>query len=269
MLQDRTHDLTDRGGIKFIEENHLYLNAQGEQYISTTTLIKKYKSPFYTEDIAKYKAIKNILPSDKFSLLKKHAGGWENVYLFWDKLIAREEFQGLEEEKNNIINQWKLEAESGTAEHAKREREVIENGIFFNGKHYPHGHKTVLDVTKEDVCVLTEVLVWSHEHKLGGLADLLIFDKGDIYIPDYKTNKKIDMTSFMYKKMYPPLNHLLDCNYFHYSLQLSIYMKMAMDITGLAKGECYLINTANPDYGREKDLLIFCCDLFDEVNLIL
>lgn len=269
MIQDRTYDLTHRGGIEFIEENHLYLNDKGEQYTSSTSLIKKFKQPFDQENIAKYKAIKNILPTDKFDLLKKHAGGWENVYKYYDKLIERPEYADIAKEKDFILVQWASETLAGTEEHARREKLVLEEGVTFNGIHYPHGKKTILDITPEDRCVLTEVLVWDHEYKIGGLMDLLIADNGTLTIPDYKTNKKIDMTSFMYKRMLFPVHNLLDCNYFHYSLQLSLYMKMACRITGLKPGDTYLINTANESYGRKEDITIPCADLSEEIEKIL
>ena len=62
-----------------------------------------------------------------------------------------------------------------------------------------------------------------------GQSDRVEVIKDHIDIIDYKTNKKIDMHSFknwegVSEKMLGPCAHLDNCNYNHYSLQLSIYM---------------------------------------------
>jgi hypothetical protein len=62
-----------------------------------------------------------------------------------------------------------------------------------------------------------------------GQSDLVEVVDDTVHITDYKTNKKIDKTSFVNwegisKKMLVPVAHLDDCNLNHYNLQLSIYM---------------------------------------------
>jgi hypothetical protein len=52
---------------------------------------------------------------------------------------------------------------------------------------------------------------------------------GRVNIIDYKTNKEIKMESYknwegVSDKMLSPIDHLDDCNFSHYALQLSIYM---------------------------------------------
>ena len=64
---------------------------------------------------------------------------------------------------------------------------------------------------------------------LCGQADLVEVVNGYVNILDYKTNKEIKEKGFtnwegITSKMYNPVNHLDDCNYNHYTLQLSIYM---------------------------------------------
>ena len=84
--------------------------------------------------------------------------------------------------------------------------------------------------------------------RLAGQADLVIIDGNDVYILDYKTNKKIEMKSFYDKRtkksqmMKYPLNNLQDTNFWHYSLQLSTY--------------AWMIEKMNPDFNIKSLVLI-------------
>ena len=68
--------------------------------------------------------------------------------------------------------------------------------------------------------------------RIAGQVDLIIKSGNDIYIIDHKTNKKIDQKSGFNTstrsttKMKYPLNNLDDCNFYHYTLQLSTYAWM-------------------------------------------
>jgi hypothetical protein len=78
-----------------------------------------------------------------------------------------------------------------------------------------------------------EILPIKHEFVLGDLAhtkicgmlDLLAYntktDKFEIY--DFKTNKAFNTASPFEKKLLPPLEHLDECEFNTYSLQLSLY----------------------------------------------
>lgn len=86
---------------------------------------------------------------------------------------------------------------------------------------------------------------------ISGQLDLLIKDGNDITIVDYKTNKKIDMKSYFdnstkkSQKMKFPLNDIDDCNFYHYSMQLSVYS--------------YLLQKINPKF-KIKKLIIHHID---------
>ena len=86
-------------------------------------------------------------------------------------------------------------------------------------------------------------------------------------ILDYKTNRKIEKTSFMDKIMSGPFRKFKDCNFSKYSAQLSGYQKMACDITGFERGEKWIIHTANEKYKRKKDVFIECIDMNKEIEI--
>lgn len=268
LLPNRDLDLRDRGGLMFTEHNHKYVNLHGEIYTGMSTFIKAFGEPFNQEATARYKAIKEVLPTDIFNTLKKKVGGWENVHLYFDKLCNKsiDLEKKLYAKKQAILEEWEQSTIDGSAEHDKREKDVIENGITWNGKHYPYVNKTILDLTPEDVCVIPEIMVWDHSTKLCGLADIPIFDKGVVHILDYKTNKEITTTGFQNAIMKGPFNGVPDSSLGKYSAQLHGYMKMACELTGFKRGECVIIHTASEKYERSEDKYIPCLDLSTHID---
>jgi ATP-dependent exoDNAse (exonuclease V) beta subunit len=268
ILPKRDIDLRSRNGLLFTEDSHTYVNADGEIYTGMSTFIKQFSKEFDEEATAKYKAIKEVLPTSIFNQLKKKVGGWDKMHLYFEKLCIKSASleKSLMQEKQNILDEWAKSAEEGSIEHDKREKDVIQNGITWNGKHYPYANKTILDITPDDVCVVPEIMVWCHDSLLCGLADLPIFDKGTIHILDYKTNKEITMSGFMGATMNGPFSGVPDCSLGKYSAQLHGYMKMACDITGFNRGECVIIHTASEKYEREEDKYIPCLDLSTNIE---
>lgn len=268
ILPSRDIDLRSRGGLLFSEQNHTYVNDKGEKYTGMSTFVKNFGELFDQEATARYKAIKNILPTDIFNKLKKKAGGWQNVHLYFDKLCNKsiDLEKKLYTEKEAILEEWEQSTLDGSVEHDKREKDVIENGITWNGKHYPYANKTILDLTPDDVCVVPEIMVWDHSTKLCGLADVPIFDKGVVHILDYKTNKEITMKGFQNKIMKGPFHGVPDCSHGKYSAQLHGYLKMACDLTGFQRGECVIIHTASEKYERKEDKYIPCLDLSTHID---
>ena len=172
----------------------------------------------------------------------------------------------LPEKRNEILASWEKASTDGSIEHDKREKNIIENGLNWNGKYYPYLNKNILEVTSDDVGVIPELMVWDHNALLCGLIDFPIFDKGVIHILDYKTNKKIEKTGFMGRTMTGPFRAHQDCNFSKYSAQLYGYQKMACDLTGFKQGECWIISTSSIEHDRKKDSYIECINMSKEIN---
>ena len=72
--------------------------------------------------------------------------------------------------------------------------------------------------------------------RIAGQVDLIVKQGNEITIIDHKTNKKIDQKSGFdtstksNARMKYPLNNLMDCNFYHYTLQLSTYAWMLQKI---------------------------------------
>jgi hypothetical protein len=99
----------------------------------------------------------------------------------------------------------------------------------------------------------TEWEVWSEEHKLAGSIDMIYRRKSDgkFIIYDWKRSKDIK-TANDFETGYPPLNHLPNCNYWHYTLQLNVYRWFLQTFHGLDVAELYLIilHPDNKNYRR-------------------
>lgn len=102
-----------------------------------------------------------------------------------------------------------------------------------------------------------EMMLYRHDYAIAGRADKptieTINNKRFLHIGDHKTNKKIARESFGniktgYVMMKGPLSDLMDCNYFHYALQLSLYQYMG-EYFGFLPGQRYIIHYPHPIEG--------------------
>lgn len=96
----------------------------------------------------------------------------------------------------------------------------------------------------------TEWLVFKEDIKLAGSIDM-VYKKpdGTLAIYDWKRAKSIK-TENPYQSMYPPISHLPDTNYWHYSLQLNIYRKILEELYEATVSELALVilHPDNPSF---------------------
>jgi len=99
----------------------------------------------------------------------------------------------------------------------------------------------------------TEWEVWSEEHKLAGSIDMIYRRKSDgkFVVYDWKRSKEIKTTND-FERGYPPLEHLPNVNYWHYTLQLNIYKWFLETFYGLEVVELCLVilHPDNSNYRR-------------------
>jgi hypothetical protein len=199
--------------IVFNAEDHSYKSidgAEGINWTSVTTLISSLKKPFDAKAVAA-KVTKN----------------------------KRSKWYGIEPK---VIEQiWKNEADRavtlGTYYHNQREADLCSlASIEREGVTVPvispsgeHDGIRYAPSQKLDPGVYPEHMVYLKSAGICGQSDLVEVVNGKVNIIDYKTNKEIKTESFVNwegisEKLSPPVNHLDDCNFNHYALQLSIYM---------------------------------------------
>lgn len=202
--------------IVFDDKDHSYKSINPEeqiQWISVTTLVSNFKKPFDAEKVAK-----------KVSKAK------------------RSKWFGIEPEKIQEI--WNQESERamtlGTYYHNQREADICSfASMEREGIPIPvvspimkDGLKMAPSQKLQDG-IYPEHLVYLKSAGICGQSDLVEVVNGKINIIDYKTNKEIKMESYtnwegISEKMGHPVNNLDDCNFYHYALQLSIYMYMML-----------------------------------------
>lgn len=136
-----------------------------------------------------------------------------------------------------LVDEWDETASEGTLIHAE-----VENFIKENAEPTHPKSKIAVEWIKENIIeidrynILSEVIIFSKELGLAGTIDLLIYDKlkGTYKILDWKTNRKIDTRSFKNRMgNHEATANLMDCNFQHYSIQLSLYRYLLENYYGL------------------------------------
>lgn len=236
--------------ILFRSDAHTYTSGKKINYTSVSTLVGKFKKPYNTEYWSTYKAYEKLLGKDEFKSLKKLAGfPLEDDRLF-DFLSSHIGDASIGKVVLEILGEWKDKKDKsiikGNDYHAFKENQAKVSGVCLN----PYNNKEFKTVESTHITVKgsveyrepifeslkdledgfhPELILWNNDYKLAGQADKVYIETIDgiryAEIDDYKTNRKIDVTSF-FGNMLPPLSHLKDCNYNHYRLQISTYAWM-------------------------------------------
>jgi hypothetical protein len=204
-----------RKHIKFVEESHQYLNVEtGEQYLSTTEFLSRYYRKFDASAIAR-----KLVTTNK---------QYKNKY------------QGIEVEDaiNELKAEWQLRTDLGNEIHNIFETHLINR--LTGKKSISNLYTKIFDsfnllnkYPNHKVC--PEMILFSDKYKIAGQADLPLFNEEQeaFKIFDYKSNQKgIKKYAYQDQKMFAPLEHIPDSNYYHYALQLTLYAYMVREETG-------------------------------------
>lgn len=221
-------------GVTFDEKAHKYTSTSGEEYISVTTLIKRYVPPFDSHYWSTYKAVKEVMiRKGEWATYKANCGGWENVVAFvrMDKKFPyRTEVM---EVKQRLLKEWadnaRDSAAKGTAFHKKKEASDRSDGLTtYRGKqHAVHSGDPLKARGFDDrEGLFPELLIYDDELKVAGTSDWVLRESGVVHIKDYKTSKTIDKMGFMDTTLLHPVNDVLNANFYVYTLQLSLYAYM-------------------------------------------
>lgn len=237
------------GDVCFCDKTHTYFNVNDDskKYISVTTLIGKYEQEFNSDFWSKYKALEKLLPKDAWQLEKKSLLKTKKFHkeILDTYNISENEFNKTQQD---ILDEWerkKVEScERGTKIHAELENSFYKAGKNVNLQKFGIGGKFECRKDYSDLDlehgVYPEYLIYRESDdgilRLAGQIDLIIKNGNDIVLVDHKSNEKIDLKSGFNSqtktttKMKYPLNNLEDCNFYHYTLQLSTYAWMLQKI---------------------------------------
>jgi len=198
--------------IVFNADDHSYrsLDDSNIDWISVTTLVSHFKKPFDAKKTAA-KVTKN-----------------KNSKWFGIEPDVIQKIWNDESDRSITLGTWyHNQRENDLCSLASMEREGVTVPVF-KPNEVREGVK-VAPSQKLEPGVYPEHMVYLRSAGICGQSDLVEVVNGKVNIIDYKTNKEIKKESYVNwegvsDKMAPPVDSLDDCNFYHYALQLSIYM---------------------------------------------
>ena len=213
--------------------------------ISATTLIHRYVQPFDSEFWSRYKALEAIVDKSIFTDIKKKLVDTKKFdYKYLGECGIDEE--SFENKRQEILKEWEKKnkdaCERGTALHKFHELQALGGNVEsiqrlkLGGTFETRTDNKIVPGKGVYPELLLSRISDDGKLRIAGQADLIIVDGLDVYILDFKTNKALDKKSYFDRKqkrsvkMQYPLNNLDDCNYMHYSMQLSLYAWMIQKI---------------------------------------
>lgn len=204
------------GRCKFNSENHSYFIGE-LKLMGVTTYISKYKQKFDSEKVAEMFAKKNGLIKEDVLAKWKAEGDVSKKNGIACHLVIE-----------NYIETRKIEL-PGISQKEKVAVKFIED-YFISGKLIP---------------VECEVVVYNEHIGLASQIDCIAKNnKNELFILDWKTNKKIE-TNGWNKYMQEPFGLYPDANFYHYSLQLSLYKKLCSEYE---IKDCFIVHFDIEDY---------------------
>lgn len=253
----------------FDEGPHKYTDSNGNEYISTTTIIGQYAPKFDAKRWARIKA--------------KEQGVTEKEILRQWNQIKEEACKRGTNTHNGLEDAIK---DVSKFKEAIRYLEQSESGRCITVADIPNLSVKPLDIDKfkeatnnkydeiyrvfqfytdRGYTIYSEIGVFDPILLISGTIDILCIKDTDFVILDWKTNRDgLKFESGYYKKdkstipnqltnewvkknekMKPPLNHLDECNGSHYTMQLSIYARLVeriLEIPCSCLGLCHIAN---------------------------
>ena len=179
--------------VKFDEASHRYYDDEHGEFISVTTVLGKYKKPF-------------------------------NSALHAQRVADREGVS-----KEMVLETWEQEKNKACAKGTQIHK-ILEDYITVGDmqddygwlyKSYDKSVERTIDRFKKIYC---ERLLHNTEYMVAGTADLIYeHSNGEFSVGDFKTNKKFRFSSQYGEWLLNPVEHLQNCEFNVYALQLSMY----------------------------------------------
>lgn len=242
----------------FKEEGHKYNDSLGNEYKSVTTIIHDNYVPKFDKKYWLHRKAIELGISEK-TLAKR----WQNIT---DEACARgtQTHNGLEDAikevsmfKNAIqyltnINSGRVVSVADIPNFTAKPLDIDKFKEATSNK-YEEIYRVFDFYTKRGYTIYSEIGAYLIDYLISGTIDILCIRDTDFVILDWKTNRNgLQFESGYYKKdkttipnqltdiwvpknenMLPPLNHLPNCNGYHYTMQLSMYAKMVELILGI------------------------------------
>lgn len=242
----------------FKEEGHKYYDSLGNDYISTTTILHKYKNPFDKKYWLRKKSKELGISEERL------AKQWQDIT---DEACARgtKTHNGLED-SIKLSSMFQRAVKYMIRENGEmitiadipnidiniKELDVKEF-IDLTENKYPEIYKVFNYYTNNGYKIYSEIGAFLIDYLISGTIDVLCIRDDQFVIGDWKTNRGgLKFESGYYKKdktkkphqltnewistnntLLPPVNNLPECNGSIYNLQLSMYAIMVELILGI------------------------------------
>ena len=237
--------------IRFVEDTHTYYvdgATDKFEYISTTTLMHSLFKPFDADEV-----IGNM----------RRSKNWENSKYFG---MSPAEIKDAWEENRDSA------AKSGTAMHQKIEdfynKRLTNQHLGTQTKEFEFFQKFRED-HKDLEPYRTEWCIFDEDAKVSGSVDMVYKDlenPGSYVIADWKRSKAIKTDNRWQSGTSSHTWRLSDCNFIHYSLQLSAYKYMLEKKYGLRISQTFIV-VLHPS--QDSYVKMITKDLGEEVERIM
>lgn len=184
--------------LKFVKKTHTY--TVGETVlVSVTKFISQFFKEFNEKEMAKFMA-----------MLSRKRGIKGQGIRYWKK-------------------HWKEMSQHGTRVHQFLEHyitsgaEEVLNDLDLKKIQAGMKYVSVLKDELKGFKLVPEVKVFDEKLGLAGTIDVMAVRGKEVYLVDWKTNKKIEQTGYKGAMAKAPVSYLPDCNYTKYALQLNLY----------------------------------------------
>lgn len=228
----------------FKEADHSY-HYNGEQYRSVSSVFKPYETfDRYTESLRM--ALKQDDPETYSELASRW--GYKSTELV-STMLGLGDADHIKKLQEEILEQWTEKGTTSAARGTAFHKTVEQADILRGGRKSPfdqqwydlvdvrlpgHDNNSVEYLNDLKDGYYPELLIFNHDFKIAGQADMVFVKDGKVWIDDWKTDAKIDTKSFYtrrygYTFMKKPLDHVHDTNYWRYALKISTYAWMLED----------------------------------------
>lgn len=194
---------------------HVYIHRDtGKKYKSVTTAIAKIEPHFDSEGVSLAISMQNDNTKQERYIGMTQA----QILEFWQYL-------------NDTANEY------GTMVHDIIERYLKANKWYFPTDPFEQkvidGYNTLK--IDEGIKMHPERIMFSEEYELAGMSDLIVdIDANFFDVGDWKTNNLFNFFNpYGYETLYKPFEHLQNCQWSIYSIQLSTYALMYEMETGM------------------------------------
>jgi ATP-dependent exoDNAse (exonuclease V) beta subunit len=216
--------------ISFLEEPHLYLIDEKlvPGLLSVTTFVHTFFEHFDADLV-----IEKMMNSKGWVNSKYYGKTADEIKAEWDKI--RDEAADAGTKMHLAIEQY-YNSQIDPTIPLEQEPKVIDTVEYRHFEKFKKDHEHLVPFK-------TEWRIFDEDLKLAGSIDMIFKDpnnEGCIYIYDWKRSKEIKFQNWFQKGL-APLEHLDDCNYNHYTLQLNVYRYIIEKNYGLKATELAIV----------------------------